>query len=56
VRRDGIKQVVEGMELEGEVLDGKKAVKGPMWKYGPGPPTTLRRHWVVVLQLIFCVT
>jgi len=29
------------MELEEEGPDGKKVVKGPMWKCGPGPPTTL---------------
>ena len=35
--RDTIKLVVEGIELEGEGVDGKKAVKGPMWKCGQGP-------------------
>ena len=42
--RDAIKLVVKGIELEGEGVDGEKAVKGPMWKCSPGPPATLRRH------------
>jgi len=45
---DAIKLVVEKLELEGEEVDGKKVVKGPMWKRGPGPPATLRRHWMNV--------
>ena len=28
----------------------KKMVKGPMWKCGPGPPATLRRHWAYKAQ------
>jgi len=36
---DAMKLVIEGMALEKEGLDGisLKVVKGPMWKYGPGP-------------------
>jgi len=40
--RDAIKLVVQ--KLEGGVVDGKEVVKGPLWKCGPGPPATLRRH------------
>src|SRR6218665_3777074 len=43
--RNAIRLVVEEIELEGEAVVGKKVVKGPMWKCGPGPPATLRRHY-----------
>jgi len=45
-----MKLAVEGMALEQEGLDGIKVVKGPMWKCGPGPPTTLRRHCTPMVQ------
>src|SRR6218665_1971400 len=41
--RDAIKLVIE--KLEGEEVDGRKG--GEMWKSGPGPPATLRRHWLL---------
>lgn len=36
------------MELEEEGVDGeiKNVVKGPMQKCGPGPLSTLRRHYL----------
>src|SRR6218665_775348 len=41
--RDAIKLVIE--KLEGEEVDGRKG--GEMWKCGPGPPATLRQHWLL---------
>jgi len=45
-----MKLAVVGMALDKEGLDGIKMVKGPMWKCGPGPPATLRRHCNIVTR------
>jgi len=36
------------MALEKDGLDGRNVVKGPMWKCGPWPPTTLKRHCLLL--------
>jgi len=35
---DAIKLVIDGIELEGEGVDGKNVAKGPMCKCGPQQP------------------
>ena len=48
--RDAIKLVVQ--KLEGGVVDGKRGGEGPLWKCGPGPPATLRRHCSLLTKFI----